>query len=351
MLTVALLGACGSSSTSSSHGTAAGTTLSAGASTASTAPSGGGALQKVTVALDYIANNAGYDGLYTAQKMGYFKQEGLSVTFLPYANTTADILVNAGKADFGTIDEPSMILDDAAGEKLVSIMDIMQHEASRLAVRASLHITSPAQLDGKTFGGFGVPMEDVFNNATIKDAGAVPKYKTVTLGTDVYTALTGGQVDWAIPYATDDILWAQLRGHPFTIFNPQSYGVPDDYGKLIFSSQSYLAGHAAVAKEFVTAAQKGYTWAAAHAAQATVLLNQSHVGTMNMADQTATAQDLAKNFWLDSSGVVGPETAAKWQVFTAFLTKAGILKDKSGKLLTTAPDSSTWFTNQYLGQS
>ena len=49
--------------------------------------------------------------------------------------------------------------------------------------------------------------------------------------------------------------------------------------------------------------------------------------------------------------MVGPETAAKWQVFTDFLTKAGILKDKSGKLLTTAPDSSTWFTNQYLGQS
>lgn len=337
MSTAALLGACGSSASTSSAGTSAGGS--------SAAP-----LQKVTVALDYVANNAGYDGLYAAQKLGYFEKEGLSVTFLPYANTSADVLVNAGKADFGTIDQPSLIIDDAADEKFVSIMDIMQHEASRLAVRSSLHVTSPKQLTGKTFGGFGIPMEDVFNNATIKGAGGVPSYKTVTLGTDVYTALTGGQVDWAIPYATDDILWAKLRGHPFTVFDPQDYGVPDDYGKLLFSSQSFLAGHAGLTRKFVAAAQKGYTWAAAHPAKATVLLDQSNVGTMNMTDQTATAKDLAQNYWLDSNGVVGPETASKWQVFTAFLTKAHVLKNKSGKVLTTPPSSNTWFTNQYLAK-
>jgi ABC-type nitrate/sulfonate/bicarbonate transport system substrate-binding protein len=316
---------------------------------AATAPAAStSATTSVIVALDYIANNAGFDGFYVAQKMGYFQQAGLKVTILPYANTTADILVNAGKADFGTIDEPSLIIDDASGETLQSVMDIMQHEASRLAVRSSLGLTSPKQLTGKTFGGFGVPMEQVFNDATISAAGGLPHYKTVTLGTDVYDALRGGQVDWAIPYATDDILWAQMLGHPFTVFNPQDFGVSDDYGKLVFSSQKYLSTHAATARAFVAALQKGYTWAAHNPGPATQILNEFGVGTMNMPDQEGTAQDLAKNYWLDSSGVVGPEVGSMWQTFANLLTKYKVLKSGSGAVLTTAPDTSTYWTNQYL---
>jgi ABC-type nitrate/sulfonate/bicarbonate transport system substrate-binding protein len=304
---------------------------------------------KITVALDYIANNAGYDGFYVAVKKGYFAKQGLDVTFLPYANTSADVIVEAGKADFGTIDEPSLEIDDAAGQQLTSIMDIMQHDSSRLAVRPDLTaVTSPKDLSGKTFGGFGGPMEAVYNDVSIENAGGKPSYKTVTLGTDVYTALTQGQVDWAIPYATDDILWAQMRGHPFKVFNPQNYGVPDNYNKLIFSSAKYLKANPAIAKAFVAASQEGYTWAQKNPVQATVILNDSKVGTMNMPDQEGTAKDLAKNYWLDAKGVVGPETAAMWQKMADFMTKQKVLKDSSGKVLTTAPNTSSWWTNSYL---
>jgi NitT/TauT family transport system substrate-binding protein len=309
-----------------------------------------GSLTTITFALDYIANNAGYDGIYVAQKLGYFKQAGLKVKILPYANTNSDVLVAAGKADYGTFDEPDQIIDDASGESLLSIMTIMQHEASRLAVRSDLHLTSPAQLSGKTFGAFGVPMEAVFNNATIADAGGKATYKTVTLSTDVYDALRSGQVDWAIPYATDDILWAQLAGHPFTVFNPQDYGVPDDYGKEVITTKQYAAAHPATTRALVGALVKGYEWAAKRPVQATIILKQSGVGSMDMTDQEGTAKDLAKNYWLDSKGVVGPETAAMWQKFADFLTKYHALKNSSGKVLTTPPHTSSYFTDQYLAK-
>lgn len=330
-----MVAGCGSSSTKKTA-----TSSTAGASTAS--------LTKITFALDYIANNAGYDGIYVAEKMGYFTQAGLKVQILPYANTNSDVLVAAGKADYGTLDEPDQILDDASGESLLSIMTIMQHEASRLAVRSDLHLTSPAQLSGKTFGAFGVPMEAVFNDATIGDAGGKPTYKTVTLSTDVYDALRSAQVDWAIPYATDDILWAQIAGHPFTVFNPQDYGVPDDYGKEVVTTSQYAQAHPEVTKALVGALVKGYEWAAKNPNQATVILKQSGVGSMNMTDQEATASNLAKNYWLNIDGVVGPETTAMWQDYADFLVKYHALKNSSGKVLTTAPDVSSYFTNQYL---
>jgi ABC-type nitrate/sulfonate/bicarbonate transport system substrate-binding protein len=336
---VVVAAACGSSSKPS-------------AATASSASggSGGSKLTTVTLALDYIANNAGYAGIYAAVQMGYFAQEGLKVNIVPYGSTSADILVNAGKAEFGTIDEASLILDRAAGQQLTSIMDIMQHDPQRLAVaiKDSNSVQTPKDLENKVFGGFGIPMEKVMNDAVIKAAGGTPGYKIVTLGPTVYDELTSGQVDWAIPYETDDILWAKMAGHPWKIFNPLDYGVPDQYAKLFFSSQSYLTAHPDIVSHFVAAAQKGYTWAQQHVAQSVMIQSKLVQGTFDLAQQTGTAQDLASNYWLDPAGNVGPEVASRWSAYVSFMTNGGVLKDANGKALTSPPDSSTWFTNQFL---
>jgi len=84
----------------------------------SSSASGSGSGTRVTIALDYIENNAGYAGIYVAQAKGYFKAANLDVTVLPYTQTYPDILVNAGQADFGTIDQPTLMMDRAAGERL-----------------------------------------------------------------------------------------------------------------------------------------------------------------------------------------------------------------------------------------
>jgi ABC-type nitrate/sulfonate/bicarbonate transport system substrate-binding protein len=338
-LLAALLGACSSSKSSSTS-----TPSSSGNAAAASGPT-----TSVTLALDYIANNASFAGFYVAQQMGYYSAAGLKVNIVPYTDTTADILVNAGKANFGTIDQASLILDRAAGQPLTSIMDIMQHDPQRLAVASKdSGISSPKALSDKTFGGFGIPMEKVMNDQTIKAAGGTPSYKTITLGASVYDALTSGQVDWAIPYETDDILWAKMRGHPWQVFNPLDFGMPDQYAKLLFSSDSYLKSHGDIATKFVAATMKGFDWAQHQPGQAIQIQSKLVQGAFTIPEQTATAQDLATNYWLDPSGKIGPEVADRWTKYVDFMTKNGILKDGSGKTLTTTPDSSNWFTNQYL---
>jgi NitT/TauT family transport system substrate-binding protein len=341
LLVTALVAACGSDNSSSSGTTAGG--ASGGAASTS------GSTESVTIALDYIANNASFDGFYAAIDKGYYTDAGLKVNIQPYADTTADILVNAGKADFGTIDQASLIMDRAAGQPLTSIMDIMQHDAQRLAVATKdTDVKSPKDLADKTFGGFGIPMEQVMNDQTIKQDGGTPNYKTITLGVSVYDALTSGQVDWAIPYETDDITWAQMRGKPWQVFNPQDYGVPDQYSKLIFSSDAYLKAHGDTAKKFVAATLKGFEWAQQNPAEAIQIQSKMVQGDFNIEEQTATAKDLAQNYWLDPSGKIGPEVASVWSNYVEFMTTAGVLKDGNGKTITSPPDSSTWFTNSYL---
>lgn len=319
-----------------------------GDSSASTTEAEGSATH-VTIALDYIANNAGYAGIYAAEAKGYFKAAHLDVTVIPYTQTTPDVLVNAGKADFGTMDQPTLMMDRAAGQKPTSVMAIMQHDANRIALAdKDASITSPAQLSGKTFGAFGVPMEKVYNDQTIKSAGGTPKYKDVTLGVSVFDALRSGQVDWTIPYETDDVQWAKRAGHPFKVFNPLDYGVPDSYTKLVFASEDFLSKNPDITRSFVGALVKGYTWAARNPEQAVKAQAKQVKGSFVIGDQTATAKDLAANYWLDSKGVVGPETDTYWKQYATFLTDAGLLKDSAGKTLTTPPDTSQWFTNSFL---
>ena len=324
------------------------TPLSAcGGSSASGAGTAG--LTHVTIALDYIANNAGYAGIYAAEANGYFKAARLDVTVIPYTQTTPDVLVNAGQADFGTMDQPTLMMDRAAGEQPTSVMAVMQHDANRIAVAdKDASLTSPAQLSGKTFGAFGVPMEKIYNDQTIKSAGGTPGYKTVTLGVSVFDALRSGQVDWTVPYETDDIQWAKRAGHPFKVFNPLDYGVPDSYTKLVFANQDFLSKHPEIARDFVGALVKGYTWAARNPERAVTTQAKLVKGAFTIEDQTATAKDLAGHYWLDPKGVVGPETDTFWKAYAAFLTNAGLLKDSGGKTLTTPPDTSRWFTNSYL---
>lgn len=54
----------------------------------------------IRFALDWTPNT-NHTGLYVALQEGYFADAGLDVEILPYNNTAADTLVDAGNAEFG----------------------------------------------------------------------------------------------------------------------------------------------------------------------------------------------------------------------------------------------------------
>ena len=317
----------------------------------SKAASSGKNTASVTVALDYYANVANYAGFYVAEKNGYYAAAGLKVNIEPYTTTAPETLVAAGTAEFGTDNQATVELSQAAAAPLTSVAALAQHIEDRLAVaiKDTNKIKTPADLCGDTYGGFGSPIEVVLNAEIIKDAGGGNcAYHYVTLGSQAYAELTSGQVDWSQPYVTDDAFWAQLAGDPWKLFDPTDYGFPDTYGSVLFANNGYLKNNPAVARKFVEATVQGYEWAAKHPDQAVALQAASGVGSMNIKNQDATAELLAKTFWLDPNGKVEPQTAARWSGLTQVLTQYKVLKTAGGKTIATTPSSSTWFTNAYL---
>ena len=121
--------------------------------TAASGPQPAAERTPIRIALDWTPNT-NHTGLYVAQQEGWFDQAGLDVEFVPYNNTPPDTLVGSGAAEFGISFQDSFTYAKASGVDAVSVMAIVQHWTSQIAVRADrADITSPRDLDGKTYGG------------------------------------------------------------------------------------------------------------------------------------------------------------------------------------------------------
>ena len=317
---------------------------------ASSKSSGGsGDPRTIRVALDWTPNT-NHTGLYVAQQLGWFRDAGLNVEILPYNQTSPDTLVANGAADFGISFQSSFTYSKAAGADITSVMAVLQHWATEIAVRADRpDIRTPRDLDGKTYAGFGEPGEVPKISAVIRNAGGRGVFQTVQLGTSAYEALYAGQADFTEPFVAWEGIEAQLRGEPLRTFRYTDYGVPDAYNVLLIGNSTWLRDHPDEARTFVQAAQRGYQLAADDPARGAQLLTDANPGAFTdprLVD--LSSRMLAERYLRDEHGRVGTQTLQRWAGYSGFAYDSGTVVGPDGKPVTRKPDFSTWFTNRYL---
>ncbi|MFJ8134803.1 ABC transporter substrate-binding protein [Streptomyces sp. NPDC096013] len=303
----------------------------------------------VTLALDWTPNT-NHTGIYVAQAKGWFKAAGINVKILPYGSTAPETLIANHKADFGISYQEGVTTARAAGQDITSVYAVTQKTDVTIAVRADRHdITSPKDLDGKTYAGFGAPYEKPLLRRVIQNAGGKGEFKQVTLNTSAYAALYAGQADFAMPMPTWEGLEAKLKGKSLKNFQLSDYGFPAIYSTLIASSDQFLRKNPEVARKFLTAVDKGYRYAAEHPDQAADLLITANRSVLTNTELVKESERLlAKEYYKGADGSIGTQSAARWQAFADFEYTAGLLVDANGKKLTATPKASTFFTNAYL---
>ena len=331
---------------------AAATVLSGCASGSATGTASSTALTPVTFALDWTPNT-NHTGLYVALEKGYFTQAGLEVKVLPYSQSSTDALINAGSADFGISFQDAATFAAAAGVRNISVMSVLQHDATAIGVLASRDdIRSPKDLDGKTLGmadpsaTFPTEAADV-----IKNDGGTGEFRKITLGTSAYEALYAGKVDFTSAFTTWEGIDAALRGTPMKFFALHDYGLPDQYSVIVEANRAWTAKYPAATAQFVQALQKGYQYAADHPDAAAKILIDANPGAFENTELVYQSQEkLSASYLKDANGKVGTQTADTWQQLADFLYRAGLLADEDGKPLTAPLDTSTLFTEHYLSE-
>lgn len=309
----------------------------------------------LSVALDWTPNT-NHVGLYVAQSKGWFEDAGLDVDILPYTDTSSGTLVATGVAEFGILSAVGFHSQRATGADAQVVMAIVQHETGRLVFNGERDdIQRPADLDGMIYAGFGSAWEEALISTIIRNDGGQGTFDTVTLGTSAYEALAGGTVDFTLEVSTWEGVNSVLLDRPQRAFRYADYGVPDQHTTFLGGNGTWLTENPDIAAAFVQAAQGGYAFAAENPFEAADILIAETAGMLsNPALVHASMQALVDGGYLidqgDPSEPVGQIDEAMFIAINDFLFHAGILRDENGDVLQSAPDASTWFTNEYLAR-
>jgi len=304
----------------------------------------------VRLALDWTPNTD-HTGFYVAQAKGWYRDAAIDLRILPYGSTAPETLMGSGAADCGISFQDYLTFAAASGVRIKSVMAILQHDASAIAVLASSGITRPSQLDGKTYAGFGGPSEVPMLKAIIKADGGKGEFKVVTLDSSAYEALYNRTADFTIPFTGWEGVEARERGIDLRYFQFADFGFPDFYQVVLACSDDFLTAHPDVARRFLAATVQGFQYAAANPDDGAAILIAQNPGVFDANTKLPldSARFLAQGgFYVDSAGAVGRQTLAEWTGFSKFLYDQGLLTGPDGNPLTAPPDYSALFTNDYL---
>lgn len=214
---------------------------------------------QVTLVLDFVPN-AVHAGIYRAVAAGYYRARGIELHVVaPGATQDPLALVDAGRAQFGLADGSDVATAIDRGSDAQAVMAIAQRPLGGLIALQSEHLSSPAQLQGRTVGITGVPSDRAVLDTEVRAAGGDPaKVHVVTVGFDGAQALLSGRIAAFTGFVPADGVQLQVQGHPITPFRLDEYGGPGYPGLVAFASRREIAANPALVHAFVAASVEGY---------------------------------------------------------------------------------------------
>jgi ABC-type nitrate/sulfonate/bicarbonate transport system substrate-binding protein len=296
-------------------------------------------LKEVTVVLDWTPNT-NHTGLYAAKEKGYFKEEGLDVEIIMPGEAGADQLTASGKADFGVSYQESITEARVQGVPLVSIAAVIQHNTSGFASPAEKNIKSPKDFEGKTYGGWGAPVEkSVIDSLMKKENANVDNVSIVNMGdADFFTAVKR-DIDFAWIYYGWTGVEAELRGEKINMVYLTDYSEKlDYYTPVLATSEKMIADDPDTVKAFVKAAAKGYEFAIDQPGEAADILLKNAPDLDS--ELVKKSQEWLSPRYQDDAARWGEQKLEVWENYADWMHENGLLDKEL--------DAGKAFTNDFL---
>ena len=295
-------------------------------------------LRPVTVVLDWSVNT-NHTGLYIALDKGYFTEEGLDVTVEFPPETGAESMVVAGKAELAFSYQEGVTYARAAGTPLTAVAAVIQHNSSGFASRVEEGITRPRDFEGKTYGGWGSPVEEAMLKALMEGDGGNPeKVKIVPIGSMDFFAATAGQIDFVWIFQGWDGVAANLKGIKTNYIPLAQEEVLDYYTPVLVTRDDLINEDPELIRSLLKAVSRGYEYAAENPEEAADILLKA-------------APELDEELVRSSQEFLGPRYQAEasrwgemkvevWTRYADWLSRNGLLEGEF--------DPAAAFTNEFL---
>lgn len=332
VVALATLAACGSSGSSGSSGT-----------NAATASGDAAASTSMTLLLDWFPN-PDHVSLYTAQKDGDWKAQGLNVKLQAPSNSTDALkLVSLGQVQLAITYEPQIITAATQNLDITAVGALIPNSLTAMILSGKQGITQPKQLEGKTLGSTGDPVTDKIFDTVLQHYGVdSSKVKVVSLDQGLVPAIVSGKVA-GVTGAYPNIEGVQLKdeGIDPQIFRASDAGVDESDELVIIAQKSKLQkdpAYQSLVRKFLAGLAKGDAKAQADPAYAVQAIKPVAKGYS--ADELVKMVDATVPFLKNPAGGFGKLDVTKWQSFADWML--------SEKLLTKHVDVNSVVDNSYL---
>jgi putative hydroxymethylpyrimidine transport system substrate-binding protein len=294
--------------------------------------------------LDWFPN-ADHAALYSAIAHGDFRAVGLDVKPVVPAETAEPLkLLAAGKVDMAISYEPQLLLARDQGLKLVSIAALVQRPLTSIIALPGQHVSSVADLAGKTVGTAGIPYQSVELRAALAHAGVNPaSVKEVDVGFNLVPAMLSGKVAATIGgYWNYEGLQLRLAHKHPTVIPIDRAGVPSYDELVLVVRESEARSDGQDLRAFLQALTRGERETRTDPAAAAALVLKANPSLEAKLQLESIKQTLPAQLPADSSEPFGWQDQATWQAFGEWMY--------THKLLAHDPNASGLppFTNEFL---
>ncbi|RCW50061.1 ABC transporter substrate-binding protein [Paenibacillus prosopidis] len=296
-------------------------------------------LEKVQVVLDWTPNT-NHTGLYVARDKGFFKEQGLDVEIIQPGQSGADQMVASGSVQFGVSYQESITMARISDVPLVSIAAVIQHNTSGFASPLAEGIDSPEKFEGKTYGGWGAPVEEAVIQSLMQEKKAdVSKVNMVSIGdSDFFTAVKR-DIDFAWIYYAWTGVEAELRGEKINMVYLTDYSDKlDYYTPVLVTNETMIAEKPEVVKAFTAAAAQGYQYAIDNPEDAAEILIKAEPD-LN-AELVRASQKWLSPKYQDDAARWGEQKLSVWENYSDWMFEH--------KLLEKELEAEKAFTNEFL---
>ncbi|QDP39002.1 ABC transporter substrate-binding protein [Radiobacillus deserti] len=296
-------------------------------------------LKKVKIMLDWTPNT-NHTGLYVAKEKGYFEEQGLDVEIVLPGEAGANQLVASGQADFGIGAQESLTQARVQGVPLVSIAAIIQHNTSGFASPKDKKIDSPADFEGKTYGGYGDPVEKAVIDSLMKQENAdVENVNIVNMGNSDFFTAVERDIDFAWIYYAWTGVEAELRNQKLNMVYLTDYSEKlDYYTPVLTTSEDKIKEDPDTVRAFVTAASKGYKYAINNPEKSAEILIKA-VPDLDPELVRASQKWLSPRYQ-DDAKQWGVQKLEVWENYASWMMDNQLLEKKL--------DAEASFTNEFL---
>ena len=214
-------------------------------------------LTAITVQLSWT-NQAEFAGLYAADQLGYFAEEGLRISFLeggPEVNFISPVV--DGISQFGIAQPADVILARANNQPVRSIAAIYRRSPIVFFALADSGITRPQDFVGKKIR--STLTADQTLRAMMARVGIGPdQYQTVYLPSDV-SLFASGEVPVWVGFINGLALEVQQAGYKLNIIYPDDYGI-HFYGDVLITTDALIGENPDLVGRFTRSALKGWKY-------------------------------------------------------------------------------------------